>query len=335
MKKRTKRILLGVGLGSAAVVAAQKLLANNLIDLALDREPPKNIEESKKKAAGSDKHLKVLHDMQDLSDRLENSGCEVVNISARDGINLVGHYYRCEHAKRVIIAMHGWRSSWSRDFGCVAEFWHQNDCSVLYAEQRGQNASEGEYMGFGITERYDCLDWANYIHERTGGSLPVYLAGVSMGATTVLMAAGQQLPECVHGIIADCGFTSPKAIWKHVVQGNLHIPYSFVEESLDKAYQQIADAESDYSCESALKDCKVPVLFIHGTDDRFVPIEMTYDNYKACAARKRLFIVPGAEHGMSYFEDKEGYEKTVRQFWADYDTAASMQLEDAGTGEQK
>ena len=62
---------------------------------------------------------------------------------------------------------------------------------------------------------------------------------------------------------------------------------------------------------------------------------MTYDNYTACAAPKRLFIVPGAEHGMSYFEDKEGYEKTVRQFWADYDTAASMQLEDAGTGEQK
>jgi len=154
-----------------------------------------------------------------------------------------------------------------------------------------------------------------------------------MGATTVLMAAGHPLPASVRGIIADCGFTSPKAIWKHVVQGNLHIPYGFVGSSLDKAYQQIADADSDYSCETALQDCHVPVLFIHGTDDRFVPIEMTYDNYKACAAPKRLFVVPGAEHGMSYFEDKEGYEKTVKQFWADYDVVSPAQAEIAGAEE--
>jgi len=327
MKKRARNIIVGMGIGGAAVIGVQKILSKNLVNLALDREAPKNIEASKKRAAGSDKHLKVLRDVQELSDNLENSGCEVVNIPAIDGINLVGHYYHCEHAKRVIIAMHGWRSSWSRDFGCVADFWHRNDCSVLYAEQRGQNASEGEYMGFGIMERYDCLEWANYVHERTGGSLPVYLAGVSMGATTVLMAAGHPLPASVRGIIADCGFTSPKAIWKHVVQGNLHIPYGFVGSSLDKAYHRIADAESDYSCESALKDCRVPILFIHGTDDRFVPIEMTYDNYKACASPKRLFVVPGAEHGMSYFEDKEGYEKAVKQFWADYDAAAPMESE--------
>ena len=68
-----------------------------------------------------------------------------------------------------------------------------------------------------------------------------------------------------------------------------------------------------------MRECKVPVLFIHGTDDRFVPIEMTYENYKACVSPKRLLVVPGAEHAMSYLIDKESYEKTVKEFWNDFD----------------
>ena len=76
----------------------------------------------------------------------------------------------------------------------------------------------------------------------------------------------------------------------------------------------------EYSSIEAMKSCKVPVLFIHGTDDRFVPIEMTYENYKACASPKRLLVVPGAEHAMSYLIDKEGYENSVIEFWKDFDT---------------
>ena len=69
----------------------------------------------------------------------------------------------------------------------------------------------------------------------------------------------------------------------------------------------------------ALKLCKVPVMFIHGTDDTFVPVEMTYENYRACASPKRLFVVPGANHAMSYLLDKDGYEREVLSFWKDYD----------------
>ena len=68
-----------------------------------------------------------------------------------------------------------------------------------------------------------------------------------------------------------------------------------------------------------MKECKIPVLFVHGTDDKFVPVEMTYENYKACAAPKRLLIVPGAEHGMSYLINREEYQKTVLNFWRDFD----------------
>ena len=68
-----------------------------------------------------------------------------------------------------------------------------------------------------------------------------------------------------------------------------------------------------------MKVCPVPVLFVHGTDDHFVPIEMTYENFKACRAPKHLLVVPGAEHGLSYFINKDRYEQAFKDFWERYD----------------
>ena len=141
----------------------------------------------------------------------------------REGLTLVGHLRECEKAKRLVIAFHGWRSAWYRDFGLLADFLSREQCSVLYVEQRAQNESEGDYIGFGLTERYDCVDWANWAAERFPG-LPVYLMGVSLGGATVLMAAGDILPAAVHGVIADSAYTSPRAIWQHVMGKNLHLP---------------------------------------------------------------------------------------------------------------
>ena len=87
-------------------------------------------------------------------------------------------------------------------------------CSVLYVEQRAQNESEGNYIGFGLTERYDCVDWAVWASERFGEALPIYLMGVSLGGATVLMAAGDVLPDAVRGVIADSAYTSPREIWQ-------------------------------------------------------------------------------------------------------------------------
>ena len=324
MINKKKVIAVGFGLGiGTAMVTARKKVANKLLKLALGRDTPNNLEKNKKKASGSGVHLEVLKEMRPLAEKLENSDCEKVEIMAHDGIMLTGHYHHCENPKRILIAMHGWRSSWSRDFGGIADFWHNNHCELLYVEQRGQNASEGEYMGFGVIERYDCKKWVEYVNERTEGELPIYLVGVSMGAATVLMASSLELPTSVHGIMADCGFTSPKAIWKHVVQNNMHIPYGLVASRIDRSYKKIASEESSYSCEQALKECRIPVMFVHGSDDTFVPVEMTYANYKACASEKDLLIIPGAEHGMSYFVDPKKYEKKIKEFWKKYDEAGT------------
>ena len=322
MKKHRKGLLVAAGItaivGSAAV--AYLATANYLLKLALDRSQPKAKGKSKKRLTGSDNYTLLLENMMTAAGELEKEPLETIEIESHDGIKLVGHWYCPENPKRVIVAMHGWRSGWSQDFGIISPFWHKNDCAVIYAEQRAQGNSEGEYMGFGLLERFDCFEWVKWVNDKTEGKLPVYLCGVSMGATTVLMTSGFELPPCVKGIIADCGFTSPYAIWKHVAENNLKIPYGLYSAVVNDMCRKKIQATSDeYSCAQALSSCTVPVLFAHGTDDKFVPIEMTFENYKACAAPKKLFIVPGAAHGMSYFIDKEGYEAATLSFFNEYD----------------
>ncbi len=324
MRKSVKKVLIGGGLAAGTLIAAgawSYVITRKLVEIALDRKVDETVVESKKHIAGDPETSAFVKVREDAAEKLEGSSHDTVEITAQDGIKLVGHWRFCKNPKRIMIAMHGWRSSWARDFGLIADFFYNNDCHVLYAEQRGQNNSGGEYMGFGLTEWHDCLAWANWIGTQEYGELPVYLCGVSMGASTVLMTAGFELPSYVHGIIADCGYTSPHAIWKHVVENNLRLYYDNMMSSIadEMCRAKIQVGSKDYSCPDALAECKVPVLFIHGTDDDFVPVEMTYENYKACVSQKRLLIVPGAGHGMSYVIDRKSYEQAVKQFWTDFD----------------
>lgn len=324
MNKASKMLIAGTGglvAGAAAVGAAAYASTKYLIKVALDREQPKlgKMEKAKQQLRGYKDCAAFLDEMMAGSERLETTPHDTVQITSYDGQTLVGHWFACENPKRVIVAMHGWRSCWSTDFGTVADFWRKNGCSVLYAEQRGQGSSGGAYMGFGMMERYDCLEWVRWVNTHCR-ELPVYLAGVSMGATTVLMAAELELPENVRGIMADCGFTSAHDIFKHVAEKNLHLPYHIHSNAADTlCRERIRMGTRDCSTVDALKHSKVPVLLAHGTEDHFVPVEMTYENYRACTAPKHLLIVPGADHGMSHFTEKERYEQAVLDFWRRYD----------------
>lgn len=323
MKKRTKYVLGGAGLavfGAAVFTAAYGYTLGRLMKIALDREPPRTRTGEAERLSGTEEICETAELLGRYAEELQKRESRTVEIKADDGTLLVGHLVEAKHPKRLIIAMHGWRSSWSRDFGAIAPFWLQNGCSVIFAEQRGQGNSGGDHIGFGLLERFDCVRWAQEAHKMTGGRLPIYLCGISMGATTVLMASGSPLPKSVRGVMADCGFTSPRDIWKHVAESNLHIPYGLCDQVADDICKRKINLASDeYSCEKAMSNCDIPVLFIHGSDDTFVPVEMTFRNYKALKGKKHLFIVPGAQHGASYLVDKAGYEKNLLDFWELYD----------------
>ena len=304
---------------AAAAGAASHVMTKYLMDMALNRQKPKSLmkgDKAREKIRGTAYQEIFLKDLAAAAERLKNTPTERVQIESRDGLSLVGHLLRAEHPRRIVIAMHGWRSSWDQDFGMIADFWYRSGCTVLYAEQRGQNDSGGDYMGFGMLERFDAADWAGWAHDNLSASMPIYLAGVSMGASTVLMAAGLSLPENVKGIAADCGYTSPMEIWKHITEDNLHLSYGLHRFDIDDlCRKKIQLGPSDCTTVKALQNSTLPVMLAHGTDDTFVPVEMTYENYKACRGRRKLLIVPGADHGMSYYVAREEYEKTAEEFW--------------------
>lgn len=320
--------------GITTVCAVSHAITKTLVSVAVDRDLPHN-DAAQEKASGSipkkvasqaiakftgSKENEPFRDAaRSASVKLRDTPHTVVEITADDGNIMKGHWFPVENANRIIIAMHGWRSSWSRDFGMISEFFEKNRCSVLYPEQRGQGSSGGEYMGLGILERYDCRSWIEWVNNNNLEAVPIYLMGISMGATTVLMASGLELPKNVRGIIADCGFTSPQEISKHVVEDNLHISFGLrgkVADDLCRKKNQVGIRSC--STQEVLAKNNIPVLFIHGADDSFVPVSMTYENYKACAAPKELLIVPGADHAMSYYAEREKYEQAVIAFWNKY-----------------
>ncbi len=325
MKKATKKLVIGtgiLGIGFSAIASASYILANVLVKVALERngiEKINKIPTTKKYILGFDENNGFMKSRKESSLKFSFLEKEHVEIESFDQTKLIGEFYHAPSPKRIIIAMHGWRSSCGEDFGMMADFFHENNCSVLYVQQRGQGDSGGDYMGFGLIERFDCLEWAKYINERF--SLPIYLAGISMGASTVLMASNLEMPKNVKGIIADCGFTSPHAIWKHVANNNMKLSYGLIGKiANDICKKKIQMGTKDFSVSEAMKSNKIPVLFIHGTDDHFVPVSMTFENYKACISPKRLLVVPGAEHAMSYHVDQTEYEKAVLNFWNDFDS---------------
>ncbi len=242
---------------------------------------------------------------------LQNFG-EPLVIEA-NGVELFAKRYVPENPKGRILMMHGYRSIAENDFSVGAKFFYDLGYELILVDQRAHGKSTGSWIGFGILERYDCLSWVRFLNA-TYGELPTFLNGISMGATTVLMACGLELPSNVKGVIADCGFTSPKEIIAHVMKKKLHLPTLLIPPLNLFSKWFAGYSFNAYSAVDAMKTNHIPVLFIHGKDDHFVPPEMTLKNYEACAAEKELILVDGAGHGTSFLQDRPTVEKAVISF---------------------
>ena len=167
--------------------------------------------------------------------------------------------------------------------------------------QRAHGLSQGQYITFGIKERKDVAKWIDFINNKYDYQQPIFLSGLSMGSSTVLMSSGEPYPENVKLIIADCGFTSPYEIFRHVVNTTMKIPFKLFIPLFDAMCKnKCGFSVYEYSTVEALKKCTVPVFFIHGEADKFVPPSMTVDNYEACASEKYVLSVPNAPHAVSF-----------------------------------
>ena len=239
---------------------------------------------------------------------------ERVFTTAYDGTKLAARYYHVRDGAPLQIQFHGYRGTSVRDFCGGNRLARENGINTLVVDQRGHGLSGGHTLTLGVKERRDCLSWIDYALARFGNNVVITLAGVSMGAATVLMAAGLGLPENVKGIIADSPYTTPKEMLLRVGRDN-HIPIWLVYPLVAAAATFFGGFRlTDASALDAVSHTHVPILFIHGEDDRFVPKEMSEELAKACAGHAERVTFPGAAHGISYVADPARYADTVLRF---------------------
>ncbi len=234
-------------------------------------------------------------------------------ITSFDGLKLYASYYENEPGAVIELMFHGYRGNAERDLCGGVQRAFALGRSAFVVDQRTAGRSEGRVITFGIRERRDCLAWVDYLVERFGPEVKIILTGISMGAATVLMASGMDLPEQVVGVIADCGYTSPKEIIS-AVMGRLKLPAKLLYPPVRLAARLFGgfDIEEASALES-VKGCRVPVFFAHGEADDFVPCEMSRVNYEACPTPKKLLTVPGAGHGLAYVLAPEAYLAALRE----------------------
>lgn len=253
-----------------------------------------------------------------LKAQKKNAGLAVdtYTIQSFDGLTLYADLYAADpdNFKGTILLAHGFRGSARGDFSCALEMYHNFGLDILLIDQRAQGRSEGKRMGLGVLERHDIVRWAHFLAQRKPGS-PILLSGISMGATSIMMAADQPLPKEVRGIIADCGFTSPEEIVRWLIH-RLHLPEKLLMPVLHLVAKPVLGyGLRDCSTIDTLARSQYPLLLVHGQEDDFVPCFMSRQNFDAAAAAdKSLTIVPKATHGLSFLVDNEGCRSRLFTF---------------------
>lgn len=238
-------------------------------------------------------------------------------IKSFDGLTLHAKYFEYEPGAVTEIMFHGYRGNSERDLSGGIQRCFALGRNVLLVDQRTSRGSEGNVISFGVNEHKDCLSWIDFAINHFGSDIKIVLTGISMGASTVLMAAGKSIPENVVGVLADCGFSSAKEIIKKCTR-DLRLPANLLYPFIKLGAKLFGHFDlEEYTPLEAMKTCHIPVIFFHGEDDLFVPCDMSRETYKACKSSKRLVTVPKAGHGLVYVVDNDLYFNSVVEFFTE------------------
>lgn len=248
--------------------------------------------------------------------RLEELPTEDVEIESYDGLKLHAYYKVAESkTNKTIISVHGYKGS---GFFTAPEFSHwlvDFNYNILFIDLRSYGKSEGKYTTYGVEDYKDLLKWIDYIIERNGEDSEIALFGISMGGNTVCNVS-DKVPVQVKCIIDDCGYTSSYEQFRYMVKDLFHLPVFLLFFANLINLMVCHFGFKDVDARKCLRNARVPMLFIHGQEDTFVPKYMGLENYEACGSEKELKLFDGAEHARSLFMHQEEYKRCVLDFLA-------------------
>ncbi len=251
----------------------------------------------------------------------DNQTFEKYTITNSRGFTLAAHLLRAEAPSDVyVFASHGYRNHGRGEFNVMAKFYHDKGYNVFMIDHQAAGESDGTYIGFGYHESRDGMLWLEFMRETFGKDIQIILHGISMGSATVMLMTGNEnLPENVKFTVADCGYTSAWNEFAHNFKG-WHVPTFPILNVANFFNKKISGYDfKDTDTKEAVAKAKIPMLFIHGAKDDFVPTYMGSQLYAHCgSAHKELYIAPEAAHAESYPIQSAEYEARVNSFIEKY-----------------
>ena len=195
-------------------------------------------------------------------------------------------------------------------------YWYSlNGFNVLAPDFRCQGESEGDYIGLGASDSEDLARWIDLILERDPEA-EIVLHGLSMGASTALLYAGREnLPDNIKAVISDCAYTDAYSMFQEKIWSWFHLPAFPVVDSAELMIRLRAGYDlKETSPLRAVSGSRIPTLFIHGEEDRMIPVEMCRKLYDAALCDKEIMLVEGAGHAQAADKDPQRYFDAVKEF---------------------
>ena len=302
----------GVALAGTAIGVGEYALAKYFFNRTMIRSNAKV--ENTKKMAGTD-WSKYTPKIRDSREKLAKLPKEDMFIKSVDGLKLHATFFPCEGSKKVVICFHGYTSEGLNDYTTLAVFYLNNGYNLLIVDERAHGQSEGKYIGFGCLDRLDAKVWIDTMIEKLGEDCKILLHGDSMGGATVLMTTGLDLPSQVKAAVSDCAFTSAKEVFTHVLKTRYHLPaFPIIQISNQMVKKKAGYGLDECNARREVVKSTIPILFIHGRADNFVPCNMVHELYNACRSKKKLVIVEGAGHVESCYLKQDLYENAIKEF---------------------
>lgn len=315
MSKTVKCVLVVVSAALVLVLAAGFVVGNYFYNLALNPAADRSIVLSAShNAVGTDTDVSTETDYGAVQRWFEETGHTDEHINSDDGLRL--HAYKMEQDPREnqwAILCHGY-GGYGGHMTYSAKRFADMGYNVLMPDARGLGESEGSYIGMGWHDRLDILRWIDRVLE-WNPEADIVLYGISMGGATVMMTAGEALPENVRVIVEDCGYTSVWDEFSYQLKEIFGLP-AFPAMQFASLVTKIRAGYTfgEASALEQVKKSQTPILFIHGSEDTFVPSYMVQMLYEAAPAPKELLWIEGAGHGAAASVGGEMYWETVWAF---------------------